>query len=53
MPHSKPKLESSFSLPRRRLLGAAIGSLALPFPLLADGRSTPVSYTPLTLPTKA
>lgn len=41
MPHSKPKLESSFSLPRRRLLGAAIGSLALPFPLLAAGVERP------------
>ena len=41
MPHSKPKLESSFSLPRRRLLGAAIGSLALPFPPLAAGVERP------------
>ncbi len=41
MSHSKPQLAPSFSLPRRRLLGAAIGSIALPFPLLAGEQSSP------------
>lgn len=43
MSYSKPFLGPSFSLPRRRLLGAAIGSLALPFPLLAARHEHPLA----------
>ena len=43
MTHSTPKLRPSFSLPRRRLLSAALGSFALPFPLLAAGQEVPLT----------